>query len=47
MYFTSPNGELLAVQFDDVEEKHDQETLTTRNGTSISNVVKAAKVSNW
>jgi hypothetical protein len=44
VYFTSPNGELLAVQFDDVEEKQDQQTLVTKNGVRVSITVKVGKV---
>lgn len=44
VYFTSPNGELLAVQFDDVEEKQDQQILTTKSGISINVTVKAARI---
>jgi hypothetical protein len=44
VYFTSPNGELLAVQFDDVDEKQDQQTLTTK-GFRVSVTVKSGKVS--
>ena len=44
VYFTSPNGELLAVQFDDVEEKQDQQALVTKNGIRVSINVKAGKV---
>ncbi len=44
VYFTSPNGELLAVQFDDVDEKQDQQVLTTKTGSRISVSVKSGKV---
>ena len=44
VYFTAPNGELLAVQFDDVDEKQDQQTLVTKNGIRVSINVKAGKV---
>lgn len=43
VYFTSPNGELLAVQFDDVEAKQDQQTLTTKTGVRIQISVKSRK----
>lgn len=43
VYFASPNGELLAVQFDDVNEQRDTQTLTAK-GTRVSITVKAGKV---
>ncbi|MCX6125304.1 MAG: hypothetical protein NTV34_11255 [Proteobacteria bacterium] len=45
VYFASPNGELLAVQFDDVEAKQDQQVLTTKIGVRVSVTVKAGKTS--
>ncbi len=45
VYFTSPNGELLAVQFDDVEEREDQQTLTTKSGVCVQISVKSGKTS--
>jgi hypothetical protein len=45
VYFTSPNGELLPAQFDDVEAKQDQQVLTTKSGITINVTVKAARVS--
>jgi hypothetical protein len=41
VYFTAPNGDLLAVQFDDVDERQDQQSLTTKNGVRVSVTVKA------
>ncbi len=43
VYFTSPNGELLAVHFDDVDEHEDQQTITTKSGVRISITVNAGK----
>lgn len=45
VYFVAPNGDLLAVQFDDVTEKYDQQSLTTKSGIRVSVTVKAAQVS--
>ncbi len=44
VYFTSPNGELIAVQFDDVDSKQDQQTLTTKAGDRVNVSVKSGKV---
>lgn len=44
VYFTSPNGELLGVQFDDVNEDKDQQVITTKNRTRVRVSVKAGKV---
>lgn len=44
VYFSSPNGELLGVQFDNVDESSDQQSLTTKYGHRIHVKVKAGKV---
>ena len=43
VYFASPNGELLGVQFDDVSEDKDQQVMTTK-GSRVRISVKAGKV---
>ena len=44
VYFSSPYGELLAVQFDDVNEERDAQTLTAKSAR-VSIAFKAGKVS--
>lgn len=40
----SPAGEILGVEFDDVDEKGDEQSLFFRNGYSVSVRVKNGKV---
>jgi hypothetical protein len=44
VHFASPNGEFLGVQFDDISEDRDQQSLTTKVGHRVSIVVKGGKV---
>jgi hypothetical protein len=44
VYFASPNGELLGVQFDDVSKDKDQQVMTTKIGVRVRVSVKAGKV---
>jgi hypothetical protein len=45
VYFQAPNGDLLGVQFDDVREKSDKQSLLTATGIRIVVGVKAGTVS--
>lgn len=40
----SPNGELLGVEFDDVSDTNDSQTLTLVNGTKINLKVNNGKI---
>jgi hypothetical protein len=40
----SPNGELLGVEFDDVLEINDSQSLTLKNGTKVNVKVNKGKV---
>ncbi len=44
VYFTAPNGDLLGVQFDDICEEHDQQSLTTKQGARVQVHVRSGKV---
>jgi hypothetical protein len=44
VYFSAPNGDLLAVQFDDVSEAKDHQELTLPNGEKIAVDVIKGKV---
>lgn len=44
VYFTAPNGDLLAVQFDDVSEAKDHQVLTVPNGERVAIDVLKGKV---
>jgi hypothetical protein len=44
VYFTFPNGELLGVQFDDVNELQDEQWMTTKAGTKVHVITKSGKV---
>ena len=45
VYFETPTGELLGVQFDDVEAEKDAQSLTTKKGTTVRIEVKKGKIS--
>ena len=44
IYFLAPNGELLGVQFDDVNEAQDEQMMTIKSGTKISIKVNSGKI---
>jgi hypothetical protein len=44
VYFASPTGELLGLQFDDVNEKKDQQSMTTKLGARVRVTVKSGKI---
>jgi hypothetical protein len=43
VYFASPNGNLLSVQFDDVSKDRDQQIMATRIEVPVRDSVKARK----
>ena len=44
VYFAAPNGEILAVQFDDVSEARDHQEMTLPNGERVAVDVVKGKV---
>lgn len=40
----SPNGELLGVEFDDVDESNDKQTLVLENNVQVALEIKKGKV---
>ncbi len=44
IYFLAPNGELLGLQFDDVNEAQDEQMMTIKSGTKISIKVNSGKI---
>ncbi len=44
VYFSAPNGDILGVQFDDVQAAKDEHVMTTKTGVKISVSTKLGKV---